>query len=78
MQTHLDLKSQQSVGVHWGTFQLTSEPILEPVERLAAAVKAQGLDENAFVVLGHGETSDWPVTNSSAKSAVTVLDRSAI
>eukprot|EP00729_Bicosta_minor_P001673 gene1673-15691_t len=59
VKTHLDLKSQQSV--HWGTFQLTQEPLLEPPQRLAAAVQDEGLEEGAFVVLGHGETRDWPV-----------------
>lgn len=47
--------------MHWGTFQLTQEPLLEPPQRLAAAVQDEGLEEGAFVVLGHGETRDWPV-----------------
>ena len=42
-----------------GTFQLTSEPLMEPVERLAAAIKEQGLGEDEFVVLEHGETRAW-------------------
>jgi N-acyl-phosphatidylethanolamine-hydrolysing phospholipase D len=30
VQTHIDLKSKWSLGVHWGTFALTGEPIMEP------------------------------------------------
>ena len=29
-----DLGSKKSVGMHWGTFILTDEPVLEPRERL--------------------------------------------
>ena len=32
---------------------------MEPVERLAAAIKEQGLGEDEFVVLEHGETRAW-------------------
>jgi N-acyl-phosphatidylethanolamine-hydrolysing phospholipase D len=34
VQTHLDLRAQNSIAVHWGTFQLTAEPILEPKTKL--------------------------------------------
>lgn len=32
---HLDVKSKQSVAMHWGTFSLTDEPLLEPPVRLS-------------------------------------------
>ena len=32
---------------------------MEPVTRLAEAVRASGLDEDEFVVLEHGETRVW-------------------
>ena len=56
VQCHQDIKSRQSIGVHWGTFMLTGEPLLEPPQKLAAAVAAAGLKKDAFVCLGHGET----------------------
>lgn len=34
VQTHIDLKSKYSIGIHWGTFQLTGEHILEPPKLL--------------------------------------------
>jgi len=54
--THVDLKSKHSIGIHWGTFQLTSEDLLEPPRRLKAAVLDKGLAKDAFTVLAHGET----------------------
>jgi len=53
---HMDLQSKNSIGIHWGTFQLTGEEILEPPQRVAAALKDNGLEEDAFIVLEHGET----------------------
>lgn len=61
MQTHKDLGVRlASVGIHWGTFQLTSEPILEPPQKLAAAVAAEAaMGATEFIVLQHGETRSW-------------------
>jgi len=53
---HRDIRSRRSVGIHWGTFLLTAEPILEPPKLLRAAVAEAGLQEEAFEVLKHGET----------------------
>ena len=50
VQAHLDLGARQSVGMHFGTFQLTDEPIGDP-ERLLAAAGVPG-----FTTLGFGET----------------------
>lgn len=33
-------------GIHWGTFKLSSEPILEPKFKLASIAKESGKDEN--------------------------------
>ena len=49
-QAHGDLQSRQSVGMHFGTFQLTDEPIDEPERDLAATGVAD------FTTLGFGET----------------------
>jgi L-ascorbate metabolism protein UlaG (beta-lactamase superfamily) len=42
MRMHMELRSKRSVGMHWGTFQLTDEPLLEPIERLEAAAAKMG------------------------------------
>lgn len=44
------------VGVHWGTFRLTDEPILEPPRRTRAAWTRAALPEENLWVLAHGET----------------------
>lgn len=52
---HLDVGSLISVGMHWGTFQLSDEGIDAPCETLASEVKAQGSDIS-FDCMEHGET----------------------
>jgi N-acyl-phosphatidylethanolamine-hydrolysing phospholipase D len=57
---HRDLGAKLSVGVHWGTFNLTDEALDEPPQALAAARRAQGVDDQAFVALAIGETRRLP------------------
>jgi N-acyl-phosphatidylethanolamine-hydrolysing phospholipase D len=59
VKTHSDLKSKQSLGIHWGTFQLTAEPILEPPQLLKEALKTSGISPDEFVVFKHGETRTY-------------------
>jgi L-ascorbate metabolism protein UlaG (beta-lactamase superfamily) len=51
---HLALGARRSVGMHFGTFQLTDEAIDAPVLALEAARQATGVD--TFDTLGFGET----------------------
>ncbi|MEO8924022.1 MAG: MBL fold metallo-hydrolase [Caldimonas sp.] len=53
---HLDILAARSIGIHWGTFQLTDEPLDEPPRALAEAVRATGLAADAFTVMAVGET----------------------
>jgi L-ascorbate metabolism protein UlaG (beta-lactamase superfamily) len=53
---HRALGARQSVGMHFGTFKLTDEPVEAPPREMAAARAAAGLAEDAFVTLGFGET----------------------
>lgn len=54
-----DLKGERFLGIHWGTFDLTEEPIEEPPHRLAAEAKRLGLDPERVWVFKHGETRRW-------------------
>ncbi|KAJ3322227.1 hypothetical protein HDV06_003287 [Boothiomyces sp. JEL0866] len=51
---HVDIKSSRSVGMHWGTFILTNEPVNEPPIKLLEEMKKRGLDPNAFRVVDIG------------------------
>jgi len=53
---HQDIGARQSVGMHWGAFVLTDEPMDEPPRRLHQALKDQGVDEHSFRVMAHGQT----------------------
>jgi L-ascorbate metabolism protein UlaG (beta-lactamase superfamily) len=53
---HRLVKSKKSIGMHWGTFCLTDEPIWEPPRRLAREVAREHLEANDFIVMQHGET----------------------
>jgi L-ascorbate metabolism protein UlaG (beta-lactamase superfamily) len=48
VQAHLDLEAAVSIGMHFGTFQLTAEAIDEPVLALDAARRATGVAPDRF------------------------------
>ena len=56
---HQDVKTKRSVGVHWGTFQLTDEPLDQPPRDLAMARQALGVKEADFGVLAIGESRQF-------------------
>lgn len=56
VQIHKDLHARLSIGVHWGTFRLTDENLIEPVEELAKVLESEPLQGSEFKVLKHGET----------------------
>jgi N-acyl-phosphatidylethanolamine-hydrolysing phospholipase D len=60
MQIHLDVNAKRSVGIHWGTFELTDESLDEPPQQLAEARRAKGLADDAFFVMAVGETRRIP------------------
>jgi L-ascorbate metabolism protein UlaG (beta-lactamase superfamily) len=56
---HREINSRKSVGIHWGTFSLTDEPLDQPILDLAAARKAQSLKDEQFILLRHGQTTSF-------------------
>jgi N-acyl-phosphatidylethanolamine-hydrolysing phospholipase D len=60
VQIHRDLHAKRSVGVHWGTFNLTDESLDQPPKDLAIALQANDLTEQDFFLLKIGETRTLP------------------
>ncbi len=56
VQIHRDLGAGRSIGIHWGTFQLTDESLDEPPQALARAARQAGLADDAFTVMAVGAT----------------------
>ncbi len=56
VQIHQDLKAKRSVGVHWGTFALTDEPLDQPPKDLAAARLAANIRDDDFFLMAIGQT----------------------
>ncbi|HEY7773960.1 MAG TPA: MBL fold metallo-hydrolase [Marinagarivorans sp.] len=54
VQAHKDLHAKQSIGIHFGTFQLTAEQIDEPERLLKSARAEQQLGEDEFITLQPG------------------------
>jgi len=52
---HLDVGARRSVGMHWGTFQLTDEALDEPPRALATALKEHGVSAEDFSLMQFGE-----------------------
>lgn len=52
---HLDVRSQNSIATHFGTFPLADEGSEEPVADLKAALARYNLNEEKFVALKEGE-----------------------
>jgi N-acyl-phosphatidylethanolamine-hydrolysing phospholipase D len=60
VQIHLDLKAKRSIGVHWGTFELTDESLDQPPKDLAIARSAKNLSREIFDVMAIGQTLKLP------------------
>lgn len=56
VQIHQDINSRYSIGVQWGTFQLTSEPIDDPPLKLKAALEKRKIPSEMFELMKIGET----------------------
>ena len=59
LQAALAVGARRAVGMHWGTFDLTDEPLDDPPRRFHAAAAAAGLDPDRAWTLAVGETRRW-------------------
>eukprot|EP00088_Acartia_fossae_P017286 TRINITY_DN19793_c0_g1_i10.p1 TRINITY_DN19793_c0_g1~~TRINITY_DN19793_c0_g1_i10.p1 ORF type:complete len:374 (-),score=74.30 TRINITY_DN19793_c0_g1_i10:86-1207(-) len=53
---HQDVQSNRSLGIHWGTFKLTSENYLEPRSLLQEYLQKNNLTQDEFVTVNIGES----------------------
>jgi L-ascorbate metabolism protein UlaG (beta-lactamase superfamily) len=58
VQAHVDLHADLSIGMHYGTFQLSAEPLSQPLELLEKAKLAAGVSQAAFITLDIGVAQD--------------------
>jgi L-ascorbate metabolism protein UlaG (beta-lactamase superfamily) len=56
VEAHVDLETIQSVGMHFGTFQLTTEGIDAPLLALEQARREKHIEPDRFRVLGPGDS----------------------
>jgi L-ascorbate metabolism protein UlaG (beta-lactamase superfamily) len=57
VQAHLDLGAPETIGMHFGTFQLTTEGIDAPLRGLEAACAARKVSPCRFRTLGFGDSA---------------------
>ena len=51
------------LGIHWGTFRLTDEPMDEPPRRTLKHWRERGLDEDRLWIARFGETRRIPASS---------------
>ncbi|XP_072025825.1 N-acyl-phosphatidylethanolamine-hydrolyzing phospholipase D-like [Amphiura filiformis] len=73
LRIHRDIKSNKSIGIHWGTFPQGNEPYMEPREDLKKCLKKRGVSSDAFVTVSHGETMtlEEPVASAEDPAVTT-------
>jgi N-acyl-phosphatidylethanolamine-hydrolysing phospholipase D len=61
VQAHVELGARESIAMHFGTFQLTTEGIDEPLRALERARTACNLPASSFRALECGESAQWSI-----------------
>ncbi len=69
VQAHHDLRARFSMGVHFGTFQLSEEGQDQPAKDLRAARAEADLPDRAFIVPAFGQGYDIPAIGEAAPTA---------
>jgi len=60
IQAHNDLNSHYSMGIHFGTFQLSRESIEQPIKDLTIARQRTHVSDDKFFILHEGENWFFP------------------
>ena len=59
VQAGLDVHARRMIGIHYGTFDLTDEPLDEPPRRFHAEAVRRDLDASRIWTPAVGETRGW-------------------
>jgi N-acyl-phosphatidylethanolamine-hydrolysing phospholipase D len=59
LQAGMDVRAQRLLGVHYGTFDLTNEPLGDPPRRFHAEAARRGIDAARIWTPAVGETRTW-------------------
>jgi N-acyl-phosphatidylethanolamine-hydrolysing phospholipase D len=56
----VDTKCRKALGMHWGTWVLTEEDVMEPPQKLKEALALKGIEEKGvFDVCDIGESREF-------------------
>ena len=76
VQAMQDLNARYAVAIHWGTFELSDEPLDEPPRALAAALARRNIPATRFFVLQHGATRRLsPLLGPAKPSELSAMQR---
>lgn len=78
VQAHLDLEASESIGMHFGTFQMTTEGIDELLRALEDACRAKSIPPSRFRTLHFGESVRLGEWGSDVIDATRPSDRPSI
>lgn len=64
----METKCKKALGMHWGTWVLTEEDVIEPPKMLKSALKNKGISETGiFDICNIGESREFADADASAK-----------
>ena len=55
---HIELESQKSMGIHFGTFKQASDAMTGPIDSLIVGLRDLGVSPRDFILPGHGRVID--------------------
>lgn len=55
----LETKCKKAIGMHWGTWVLTEEDVMEPPKKLTEALKEKEVEASRFAVVDIGESREF-------------------
>ncbi|KAH8825939.1 N-acyl-phosphatidylethanolamine-hydrolyzing phospholipase D [Flagelloscypha sp. PMI_526] len=56
-----DIQARNALGMHWGTWVMTMEEVMEPPQLLRDSLKERGIEDDKFTVCSIGETRVYDI-----------------